>query len=107
MRLLLHDKTPAKPGEKHGTDGPTHAGTVTFDAVYQLEMWVEEIEASHPEIVFAYCPELGRAWERFAGAEKFKEVPWLGILPPWVDFPDPADSRERQNERLMRAIGWT
>lgn len=27
MRLFLHDATPAKPGERHGEDGPTHVGT--------------------------------------------------------------------------------
>ena len=27
MKLYLHDNTPAKPGENHGPDGPTHAGT--------------------------------------------------------------------------------
>jgi hypothetical protein len=64
MDLFLHDDTPAKPGEKHGEDGPTHAGTVHVDYAYQVEEWVYEVQVAHPAIVRLRCPDLGREWLR-------------------------------------------
>jgi hypothetical protein len=106
MKLYLHDASPVGPGGEHGLDGPTHAATVAVDEAYQLEMWIEDVERDQPSIVFAYCPALKRAWERPSGAAKFKEVPWLGVLPPWVDMPDHGDGAERTAERVARAAGW-
>jgi predicted nucleotidyltransferase len=66
--LFLHDNTPAAPGESHGEDGPTHAGTVRSadEHVYQLEMRVQEIGGDYPDIVRIRCPELNREWKRGA-----------------------------------------
>jgi hypothetical protein len=78
MKLHLHDDDPAKPGEKHGKEGPTHCATVTVDYEYQVEMWVhDEIGADYPQVVFARCPELRRAWRRVGSTKKFEEVPYL------------------------------
>ena len=79
MRLHLHDNEPAKPGEKHGEDGPTHCGSVTVDYEYQVEQWVIDVGNDHPDIMYARCPDLRRAWRRVAGTKKFEEVPWLEV----------------------------
>ena len=71
MRLDLHDDTPAKSGEKHGPEGPTHCGSVTVDYEYQIEMWLEDIGRDHPEVVRVRCPDAGRVWRRVG--TKFEE----------------------------------
>jgi hypothetical protein len=74
LRLFLHDNTPAKEGEPHGEDGPTHAGTVQVDYEYQIETWVfDEIQSDYPRIIRARCPELSREWKRGSDG-KFAEI---------------------------------
>jgi hypothetical protein len=71
MEITLHDNTPAAPGEKHGRDGPTHAGSVRVDYEYQAEMRVQDIEKDPHHIVRVWVPDLGREWLRIDG--KFVE----------------------------------
>ena len=76
LRVHFHDNTPAKPGEAHGDDGPTHCGSVTVDYEYQVEMWVfDEIDQHSPKIHRVRCPAIQREWKRDE-AGKMKEVPW-------------------------------
>lgn len=73
MKIHLHDDTPAKPGEKHGPEGPTHCASVNIDYEYQAEMWVKDIEVDSPEIVRVDAPDLGREWKRDPDTKKFIE----------------------------------
>jgi hypothetical protein len=76
MEIYLFDNTPDDAiVEEHGPMGPAHAGTVTVDYEYQVEIWVEEVEKDHPNIVKAHCPDLGRMWERHE--DKMVEVSGL------------------------------
>lgn len=76
FRIHFHDNTPAKPGEKHGEDGPTHCASTTVDYPYQVEAWVfDEIQPHSPEIHRVRCPTLQREWKREADG-KMVEVPW-------------------------------
>ncbi len=89
MRLFLHDATPAGPGEPHGKDGPTHAGTVHFeygenDAAGDLTLSdeIEQVAANHKDIVRIRCPEWECEWlrvgDRFVGqSEKASRVDGL------------------------------
>jgi hypothetical protein len=89
MRLFLHDATPARPGEPHGQDGPTHAGTVTFEygehaaaGDLKLSDEIEQIAANHKDIVRIRCPEWECEWlrdgDRFVGqGEKASRVDGL------------------------------
>lgn len=79
MKLFLHDNTPAKPGEKHGEDGPIHTGSVDVDYEYQVEQWVIEVGHDHAKIVYARCPDLRRAWRRVGTTREFEEVPWIEV----------------------------
>ncbi len=62
MKLFLHDDTPAAPGEKHGPEGPTHAGTVRFEYGHgedlSLSDEIEQVAAKSPWIVRIVCPDL-------------------------------------------------
>lgn len=87
MRLHFHDNTPAGPGEKHGSDGPTHCGSVSVDYAYQAEMWIEDIERNYPDIHRVRCPDLRREWKRGEDG-KMAETTWdttppvvVGIVP--------------------------
>lgn len=64
IKIHLFDNTPAKPGEKHGSLGPTHCGNITVDYEYQAEMWVQEIEKDYTHVVRVDVPDLGREWLR-------------------------------------------
>lgn len=79
MQIFLHDATPAVPGENHGPDGLTHAGTIRVDYEYQVEVWVQQAQQNLAHIVRIRCPDLGREWKRTDG--KFAEVPWAGASP--------------------------
>jgi hypothetical protein len=83
LKLFFHDNTPAAPGQNHGPDGPTHAGTARVDYPYQVEMLVQEIfgPAGRSDILFARSPELQRAWRR-TGPSGFEEVPFDTVWPP-------------------------
>ncbi len=79
MNVYFHDNTPAKPGEKHGPDGPTHCGSIEVDYEYQAEQWVIEVGRDNPKIVYARCPELRRAWRREGDSKTMKEVPFIEV----------------------------
>jgi hypothetical protein len=70
MKLELHDADTT--ATKHGSSGPTHAGSVTVDYEYQAEEWVKEIEQDYPDIVRLVLDN-GREWRRVNG--RFEEVP--------------------------------
>lgn len=89
MQIHLHDNTPAKPGEKHGPDGPTHCGSVTVDYEYQVEMWVEEVGRDHPHVVYMRSPDLKRAWRR--EGKEMKEVPFIEV-PGGVALTNPPEA---------------
>ena len=72
MKVFYHDDTPAKPGEKHGTEGPTHCATANVDYEYQAEQHVIDAEKDYPFVVRIDCPELKRSWKRNASG-KFEE----------------------------------
>lgn len=77
MKIHLHDDKPAKPGEPHGPDGPTHCGSVTVDYEYQVEMWAEEIGKDYSHVVYMRSPDLQRAWRR--NGKVMEEVPYLEV----------------------------
>lgn len=88
MKIYFHDNTPAGPGEIHGIDGPTHAGTVSVDYEYQVEMWVVDAEKTELKCFRIRCPMLQREWKR-DDTGKMIEVSWdptppviVGIVPP-------------------------
>ena len=75
MILYLHDNTPAGPGEKHGSRGPTHCGTIRdVDYEYQVEEHVKMVEEDHDFVVRIECLELGCEWNRDAN-KKFVRGP--------------------------------
>jgi hypothetical protein len=82
MDVYLHDDTrlfdvngqpnaslydPVTFAPLHGHRGHTHAATVRVDYEYQVEMWVDEVQKDHPNIVRIECPDLGREWIRIDG----------------------------------------
>jgi len=73
MELYLHDDTPAEPGQKHGVDGPTHAGTLSFEYEHggdvALSDEIEQVAANHKPIVRIRCGSLGK----FEGCEWLRE----------------------------------
>jgi len=93
-RIFFHDNEPAKPGEKHGPDGPTHCASQTVDYPYQVEMWVFDMVDKDPDYSMIHrvrCPAMKREWKRNTSG-KMEEVPWDPTPPvivgPVVKKPD-------------------
>lgn len=66
MKVHFFDDTPAKPGEKHGSLGPTHCGSVSVDYEYQADMWVDEVRDLNSSVVKAELhvgDEVIKRWE--------------------------------------------
>jgi hypothetical protein len=61
MKVYFHDNTPAAPGEKHGSRGPTHCATATVDYEYQVEQHVIDAGNDLPYVVRIECPDLVEA----------------------------------------------